>query len=156
MTARIPTVALLDSIIEVLARLAAPADLQIEYLTRLGVAPLIDELALEFDDIFKPLAHRIDGRPGWKNALASLRELDSSLDSDQLPWTIDDLRESRDWEEIRRLATSSEELVRDAIAGDPGIRQDGVSRPVESEIVWSRPDDRKAGDPGTFRDDDQT
>lgn len=39
-----------------LRRLAAPATDQIEYLTSLGVADLADELALEFDDLYRPIA----------------------------------------------------------------------------------------------------
>ena len=38
------------------ARLASPSAAQIEYLRALGVAPLADELALEFDDQYQPIA----------------------------------------------------------------------------------------------------
>lgn len=111
-----PTAASLTSLAAVLGRLASPADVQAAYLARLGVAGSIDELALEFDDLFKPLEPRLDGRPGWEAALASLRELDSSLSSEQLSWSYEALRHSPGWEEVRRLAGASEQLVRAAAA----------------------------------------
>jgi hypothetical protein len=111
-----PTAASLASMAAVLGRLASPADVQAAYLADLGVSGSIDELALEFDDLFKPLEPRLDGLRGWEAALASLRELDSSLSSEQLSWSYEALQSSQGWEEIRRLARASEQLVRAAAA----------------------------------------
>jgi hypothetical protein len=43
-----------------LEHLSWPATRQREYLTKLGVAPSIDELALEFDDALRPISSQFD------------------------------------------------------------------------------------------------
>jgi len=68
MTTPMPSGEWLNSPLAVLARLAAPADVQAAYISQLGVAGSIDEPALEFDDHFRPIEAQIDlpqvGVPG--------------------------------------------------------------------------------------------
>ncbi len=87
-----------------LGRLAAPATDQIEYLTSLGVADLADELALEFDDLYGPIARELEQVS--PESAAACRELDRMLSSDQLGWTFADL-ETADWELIRATAAAA-------------------------------------------------
>ena len=42
---------MVDELYQILERLASPPQAQIDYLRDLGVAPLADELALEFHDL---------------------------------------------------------------------------------------------------------
>ncbi|WP_284528463.1 hypothetical protein [Microbacterium sp. T2.11-28] len=86
-----------------LARLGAPADEQLNYLRGLGVEGSLDELALEFDDAYRPLADVVGLRPDRPDVAKLLRQLDSALASDALRWAADDIY-SDEWESIRRLA----------------------------------------------------
>lgn len=103
----------LHFLIAALARLAAPAEAQLTYLSELGVTGSIDELGLEFDDFFRPLEPFMESSQGWEKALETLRELNSSLESVQLPWNVAALRQSSNWENIRRMAAISERLVKE-------------------------------------------
>lgn len=87
-----------------LQRLAAPASEQVEYLAALGVGDLADELALEFDDLYRPLAARLDEfSPGLSLAC---QELDRRLASQHLGWTFTDLG-SPGWAEVRATAAAA-------------------------------------------------
>ena len=100
----------LQALADSLARLAAPAPEQIEYLTDLGVADLADELALEFDDLYRPRAELLEEVSA--QAAAACRELDRMLSSDQLGWTFADF-ESAEWARVRETAAAaSAALVR--------------------------------------------
>lgn len=95
-----------------LGRLAAPASDQISYLTSLGVADLTDELALEFDDLYRPIATALEEIS--PESAAACRELDRMLSEDQLGWTFADL-ESAEWQGIRTAArVASVALARDS------------------------------------------
>ncbi|WP_405062217.1 hypothetical protein OG474_11400 [Kribbella sp. NBC_01505] len=95
----------LAQLTESLSRLAASSVRQTEYLAELGVAPLADELGLEFEDFYKPLKSLLTDNADWAEASASLKKLDCALDRDNLGWTVDDLQ-SAEWAEIRRLAAA--------------------------------------------------
>lgn len=89
---------------ESLQRLAAPASEQVEYLSALGVGELTDELALEFDDLYRPLAARlVETSPGLSLAC---QQLDRMLASQHLKWTFADLG-SPEWAEVRRTAAAA-------------------------------------------------
>jgi len=84
-----------------LRRLASPATEQVEYLANLGVADLVDELALEFDDAYRPRLQLLhDVSPDTEVICA---ELDVLMSSDALGWTFADL-DSADWAAIRSAA----------------------------------------------------
>lgn len=89
-------------------RLAAPADEQIAYLRRLGSFPSLDELALEFDDMFGPAGTLPEGSPEWVEAL---RKLDQRLDEisgheNEHLWLAQAL-EGTEWTEVRDLARNA-------------------------------------------------
>lgn len=77
-----------------LDRLAAPADRQVEYLENLHVAPLVDELALEFDAAFAPLQPRMAAMPEYTDLLAALEDLDSELLNKSNEWYTSSLADS--------------------------------------------------------------
>lgn len=87
------------------ARLAMPAREQIEYLEQLGTAPSVDELALEFDDLYLPVAARWRATGNRSELLGLLAQIDAALRA-QNAWTVDDL-DSKSWVEIRQLAKSA-------------------------------------------------
>ena len=62
-------------LVEAVERLAAPADEQLAYLQNLGTYPLLDELALEFDDAFGPSRSASPASP-WAG---ELKRLDAKL-----------------------------------------------------------------------------
>lgn len=99
-----------------LSRLAAPAPDQIEYLASLGVADLTDELALEFDDLYRPIARDLEQIS--PESASACRELDRMLSSDKLGWTFADL-ESAEWESIRTTAAAAAAGLRDSAGGSP-------------------------------------
>ncbi len=97
-------------------RLAAPADEQAAYARRLGSAPSLDELALEFDDEFTRLrAGRTSDRvpPDY---WASLQDLDEHLDrmsgEENAGLWLEEALSGPEWREVR-------ELARRALAGRP-------------------------------------
>ena len=102
-----------DAMVSVLRRRAAPSDEQERYLRDLGVAPSIDELGLEFDDCFRPLAPRLADDKATR-ALEALIVVDAALSDEDLPWTDAGLRESPEWEHVRALAREAERLLTDA------------------------------------------
>ncbi|MDH2415272.1 hypothetical protein [Nocardioides sp. CER19] len=114
------TSASLQALAHALDRLAWAASEQTEYLSALGVADLTDELALEFDDIYRPHASQLEAIS--PESAATCQDLQSLLSSDKLGWTFADLQ-SPEWDRVRTLAAAaSDALARDA-AGD--LRRDG-------------------------------
>lgn len=95
----------LSALNSAVARLALPAREQIGYLEQLGTAPLVDELALEFDDIYLAAAAQWGASSIRSELLGLLAQIDAALAA-QNAWTVDDL-ESRSWAEIRQLAKSA-------------------------------------------------
>lgn len=91
----------LPLLVESLGRLAAPPSEQIEYLTTLGVADLVDELALEFDSYYRPCTRQLERTS--PDAAVACREIDRMLSSRRLGWYFVDL-DSPEWEAIRAVA----------------------------------------------------
>jgi hypothetical protein len=99
----------LEGLRSALTRLAARPDKQKRYLTTLGVADMLDELALEFDDMYRVVAPTLAAEFG-EEAAEKCEALDASLRSGSLGWRFADLT-SPEWENIRSLAMSAlEEL----------------------------------------------
>jgi hypothetical protein len=90
-------------------RLASPAEVQVAYIRdELGVGDMADELALEFDDAFRPVAPLLGEIPETRGLLSALRRVDSALEGlDDSDWTADALRTSPRWAEVRRLASAA-------------------------------------------------
>lgn len=92
------------SLCEVVRRLASEPDEQIAYLTRLGVAPSLDELALEFEDVYSPLQPLIEAAPEGTTLAESLRALNSALSVEALGWAFDNIRDPA-WSQVRTAST---------------------------------------------------
>jgi hypothetical protein len=65
-------------LIEAVERLAAPADDQAAYVRSLGTWPSMDELALQFDDVFSPVRDAASAATA-PTGLVALRSLDRQL-----------------------------------------------------------------------------
>lgn len=90
-----------------LERLAAPAGDQVAYLEALGTGEVADELALEFDDAFRPLEPALRDEPGTGQLLETLKALDRALTADSLGWSVQEIREQADWTGVRVLAAKA-------------------------------------------------
>ena len=91
----------------VLANLAAPAAEQIAYLERLGVLPLIDELALEFGDIVGLVPQLVEEghlTADQATAVSAIDHMLSEMSDRHDLWTMDALLDHPAWQEVRRLA----------------------------------------------------
>jgi hypothetical protein len=101
---------LLQTMLSVLERLASTPAEQLSYLDRLGTPNSIDELALEFDDCFRPLQPLLL-KSGAGEELSALNTLDEALGSDSLEWTRIALVQSSSWAQIRELAREAARLL---------------------------------------------
>ena len=105
-----------DQLIAALTRLALPASEQARYLTEIGTAPSTDELALELDDFVPMLPTAVrDGALSETQALA-IKNVSDYVDSFSGPenaplWEMSELYRARQWEELRRLASSALKLL---------------------------------------------
>ncbi len=107
---------------QVLVRLASPSQAQIDYLQHLGVAPLADELALEFHDLYllvpQLAAQKVLTHQQSKAVDAVSRKLDDmSTCQDPSRWMEDALRSHPDWVEVRRLAAIAAKAIRSSRRG---------------------------------------
>lgn len=99
----------LNALIEVLKILASSASEQLSYLRKLG-SPSVDELALEFNDLFLLASAKVESGELSQEQFEFLKALDLQLDkmSDvEQNWTDESLSGDEEWEEVRRLAASS-------------------------------------------------
>jgi hypothetical protein len=108
MTVDAVRVAQLRNLRHVVERLGQPADRQLLYLRQLGLPDGIDELALEFDDVYRPLRWRLVASISPDDLLASLDAIGILLTqlSTGPPdnWTATELATSPTWEEVRKAA----------------------------------------------------
>ena len=93
-----------DEFFNVVQRLGMSAGDQERYLEELGTAPAVDELALEYDDVFGVIRDTLDA-----NARKIADELDQLLSERSGPeyidfWTTSSLAEHLEWEAIRHKA----------------------------------------------------
>ena len=112
-----------EELCQVLVRLASPSQAQIDYLQHLGVAPLADELALEFHDLYllvpQLAAQRVLTHQQRKAVDAVSRKLDDmSTCQDTSLWTEGALQSHPDWVEVRRLAAIAAKVIRRAQVGE--------------------------------------
>lgn len=85
------------------AHLAWSPEEQLSYLTNLGVAPLLDELALEFDDIYRPIVADLIPRSHDVALVDALRAVDAALSSDALRWNFENI-DDPGWQAVRSTA----------------------------------------------------
>lgn len=95
---------------EAVSRLASPAEEQRQYLVGLGVAESLDELALEFDDQYRPLEPVLRLLPNRVEVLVACQALDDALASETLGWRFENLI-SVEWAHVRALATRVNEVL---------------------------------------------
>jgi len=112
-----------EELCQVLGRLASPAQAQIDHLQHLGIAPLADELALEFHDLYllvpQLAAQRVLTHQQRKAVDAVSRKLDDmSTCQDASLWAEDALRGHLDWVEVRRLASIAAKALRSSRRGE--------------------------------------
>ena len=93
----------------VLHRLCSSADDQLRYLRGLGVGDSIDELGLEYDDVWMVFVGLLDEAEG--ELQTRLQDLDRALSSDDLIWEAGALRDSLAWRRIRDLARHALEAL---------------------------------------------
>lgn len=93
---------------EVTSRLALDAQSQFDYLSQLGTAPMVDELALEFDDAYNTVAELRARDELSDHAVRALDEVNSALSAipEEL-WTEQALRTAPEWQRVRELATNA-------------------------------------------------
>jgi hypothetical protein len=93
-------------LVQSIKRLAAPADEQVAYLQRLGSFPSLDELALEFADMFGPAGTlSFNGPPGWVETLQKLdQRLDAMSGQDNAHLWIAQALDGTEWAQVRQLA----------------------------------------------------
>lgn len=92
---------------DAVARLAAAPEDQLQYLATLGVDGSADELALEFDDIYRPAQPLLDQVAAPDDVRIALQRLDGRLGRSTIDWSTRSLAESEDWAETRRLAAQA-------------------------------------------------
>jgi hypothetical protein len=94
--------------------LADPADAQIAYLTDRGLAPLVDELALELDDalhaaLADPALLTVPQREALARLDKTLEHMSGAEHADL--WTTAALENADEWREVRDLAQDVLELL---------------------------------------------
>ncbi|GAB3951996.1 hypothetical protein [Streptomyces sparsus] len=103
-----------EELLSIIEILGANSERQINYCRLLGVG--IDELALEFDDIYRTAAalERVGSIP--EGVVAQLSAIDGFFEgmtvSETNVWTEDAVKHSPIWEEVRSAARLAEVAVR--------------------------------------------
>ena len=90
----------------VVQRLAEPAPVQLKYLRELGVEGSIDELVLEFDDVWSPLAPLLASEAD-RPLRESLLRLNEAFKSHDLSWSPAALSASDSWQRVRNKAADA-------------------------------------------------
>jgi hypothetical protein len=90
-------------LIPLLKRLSLPADDQLSYLRSIGFGEFPEELALEFDDLYLAVSAKAQGEvrdciDGINRTLVEMSKSNPDV------WSVEALRESSYWEEVRRFA----------------------------------------------------
>lgn len=93
----------LSGVRRALGLLASPAHFQRDYLSSLGVPGIVDELALEFDDMNTPVKSLLQAA-GATEVLSALNAVEIALADPDLEWTLGALEESPAWRRVRELA----------------------------------------------------
>lgn len=103
-----------NRLIVTLGRLAAPHEEQESYLSALGVSPLCDELALEFEEDLVAARPFLDS-----NVLQLLNTISDFLDAMSGReradlWTFESLEKAPEWSFVRNLSRETIELMPEA------------------------------------------
>lgn len=96
-----------NRLIQVLKLIASPASIQISALPDFVV--VADEIALMYEDVFIMIPQLKEERYIPENILDMLSNLEAQFEimsRNKLLWSIDSLKESKSWENVRGLAHS--------------------------------------------------
>jgi hypothetical protein len=101
----------LERLVITLGNLAGEASAQIAYVKNIGSGDNADELALEFDDVYRVFEPRMADLNLPDSAAENLVRLNGLLESMGGPqhaelWTSDALRGSENWSAVRRIAAN--------------------------------------------------
>ncbi len=104
---------------DTLKHLAAPASEQVAYLRKVGALPLVDELALEYDNVVRLVPELvqkgfISPRQAALMDAVSRKISEMSHRHEESLWLEDALHTREDWEEVRRLASNALSALTDA------------------------------------------
>ncbi|WP_033323648.1 hypothetical protein [Streptomyces yerevanensis] len=98
---------------QALERLSWDAERQIDYTRRLGVG--VDELALEFDDSYRPVSRLIEEGLLPEALSEAIKFIDQSLEgmtrTPEDKWTEDAVRASQEWLDMRKTARQAVSLL---------------------------------------------
>lgn len=96
----------IEQILAALGNLSATADAQIAYLAGLGIADCADELALELSDLIVEHKQPVGLSDRQFHAISRVTKTLDRMSGAQNSalWTVEALRHSEEWAEIRRLA----------------------------------------------------
>ena len=95
---------LLNELLEVLDLLSSPPVKQLDYLHEMS----IDELGLEFDDIYNLIGHKYDLKNLTEEQLKLLDKLNSELNQmskEKYLWTKKALMQKQEWINIRNISS---------------------------------------------------
>lgn len=100
----------LQNFVVALERLASSANDQRDYISSLGLVPMLDELALEYEDLYPALAPVLHSLHKGAVISRECSEISAALDSPTLGWGFDDLA-SDEWAAIRVRAARTGEML---------------------------------------------
>jgi hypothetical protein len=108
----------LQEIISMLRVLAFEADHQIAYLRTLGILSHVDELGLEFEDLWVQCDSKRDSGILSEQQYSQLESLAKNLDEISGPqhadlWTLSALKERPEWNQVRNIAKKCLEVMPD-------------------------------------------
>ena len=106
-----PADELLIKLTDSVRALAAGPTVQLAILASMGPDSGADDLAIEFDRLFRPAMVLLSSSPSDRNFMLRLADLDDWLAmlhdrSDRSQWTPDAVARSSDWAKIRELASA--------------------------------------------------
>lgn len=104
-------------LLEVLDLLSSSPMVQLDYLNSMS----IDELGLEFDDIYNLIGYKEDLKKLNKKQLSLLADLNSKLNQmskKKSLWTKEALMHNKEWKEVRDIANEIKEDILSSLVSD--------------------------------------
>ena len=100
----------LEELLSVLSLLAASPETQLSYLKNLGIEEAVDELALEFDDVWLQCRNKLQEGLLTETQFTKIENLSVMLDKmsggeNSRMWTEVAVRGDRQWSQIRETAS---------------------------------------------------
>jgi len=103
-------------LLRTLSNLAAGSDDQEIYIKKIGTYPLLDELALEFDDVYQRVIASDNPLNLSDNQIISLNKINDELnnisdENQEEYWLINNKRSFAIWEQVRNIARNALNLL---------------------------------------------